>query len=79
MSDSITMEKSFAIGLVDSKLHFLKAEMEKILDKWGYSDLQSLLNDSKTGILKEAEDDAVSLKYLQKTIDELYDIKTSWG
>ena len=79
MSDSITMDKSFAIDLVDSKLQFLKEEMRRIIDKWNYTDPQALLTDSKSGELKEAEDDAVSLKYLLKLIDDLYEVKNSWS
>jgi len=73
----ISVDKDFLEELADTKLRVLQEEIEEILVKWAYDDIDQLLSDAKTGILEEAEDDAVCLRNLVAKRDNLVQFKTA--
>ncbi len=60
------------------KLKFLIAEINAILNKWNYKSPEQFLDDAKTGVIEEAEDDAITLKQLLKQREELFDLRKKW-
>lgn len=76
---SVSIDRDFAISLVDTKLHVLKTELDNIMNRWKYNDVDLFLHDSKHGEIKEAEEDAITVKHLIDQINELYTIKSSWN
>ena len=76
---NISVKKEFLEELVDLKLKFLHAEIEKILTKWDYKDSEKFLQNTKDGTVEEAEPDAIMLRQLLKDRDELFKYKSSWN
>lgn len=58
---NVSLDKSLALDLVDTKLNKIVHEINSILHKWNYDDPSTFINDAKSGVLDEAEDDAISL------------------
>lgn len=75
----ISVEKDLLFELVDSKLHIIREEMEKILLKWNYKSIEKFIKDTKDGTLKEAEDDAVVLRGLVFDQDKVLKLKKAWA
>jgi len=76
---SIPVKKELLEELVDLKLKYLYDEIDKILNKWNYKSINQFLIDSKDGTLKEAEDDAITLKHLLDQREELFGLKSEWN
>ncbi|HDZ18297.1 hypothetical protein LCGC14_1426210 [marine sediment metagenome] len=76
---TIPVKKELLEELVDLKLKFLYDEIDKILAKWSYESPTQLLQDAKTGVLEEAEDDAITLKHLIDQREELFNLKRDWN
>ncbi len=76
---SVNLDKALAEELVDLKLHYLQEESKKILNLWGYESATQFLNNAKTGAIREAEEDAITLKQLIADREELLLLKSSWS
>ncbi|HEY0090371.1 MAG TPA: hypothetical protein VGB37_16095 [Candidatus Lokiarchaeia archaeon] len=76
---TIPVKKELIEELVDLKLNFLYEEIDKILSKWNYESPSKFLQDAKDGTIKEAEDDAITLKQIIDQREELFALKTSWN
>jgi len=76
---TIPVKKELIEELVDLKLNFLYEEIDKILSNWNYESPSKFLQDAKDGTIKEAEDDAITLKHLIDQREELFALKTSWN
>jgi hypothetical protein len=74
----VSMDKDLAENLINSKLRFIVEEMEKILHKWNYESLQLFLEESRSGKVRNAEDDAIVLQNLLDDQKELHQIKNQW-
>ena len=75
----ISVEKDFLLDLLSSKLHIIRQEMNKILKKWNYKSVEKFISDSRTGVLEEAEDDAVCLRGLIYEQNKLLEHKQRWN
>ena len=60
------------------KLKFLYDEIDKILAKRSYESPTQFLQDAKIGVIEEAENDAITLKYLIDQREELFNLKRDW-
>lgn len=60
----ISVDKSIFEDLLGYKLRHLAEDIEIILKKWNYCSANRLLEDSRTGKLKEAEINAIELHQL---------------
>ena len=74
----ISVERSILIELIDSKLHIIREDMEKILNTWGYQSVEKFLQDTRDGTLLEAEDDAVCLHGLIYDQEKMLQLKKTW-
>ena len=75
----VSMNKSLAENLINTKLRLLQEEIEKILANWGYTDAASFLKDAQEGIIKEAENDAIGLTNLIDQRENLFQTKKQWS
>ena len=75
----ISVEKDFLIDLLDSKLHIIRQEMKKILDKWNYKSVDKFISDARSRSIEEAEDDAVCIRGLVFNQEKLLDHKKKWN
>jgi len=76
---TIPVKKELLVELVDLKLKFLYDEIDKILAKWSYNSPTQFLQDAKTGVIEEAENDAITLKHLIDQREELFNLKRDWN
>jgi len=76
---TIPVKKELLEELVDLKLKFLYDEIDKILAKRSYESPTKFLQDAKTGIIEEAENDAITLKHLIDQREELFNLKRDWN
>lgn len=76
---TVNLDQDLAIDLINTKLKVISQEIENILTKWQYTDATLFIQDAKNGTLEEAEDDAISLRHLLDTQEELFAIKGSWN
>ena len=60
----IKLDKSLVEDLITSKLRILKQLIDEILARWNESSSKDFLEKARTGIYKNAEDDAVELRQL---------------
>ena len=74
----VSLNKELAEDLINSKLRIIIEEMEKILQKWKYDSIELFLTDSKSGKIRNAEDDAIVIQNLLDDQEELYQIKNQW-
>ncbi len=74
----VSLNKELAEDLINSKLRIIVEEMEKILQKWKYDSIELFLTDSKSGKIRNAEDDAVVIQNLLDDQEELHQIKNQW-
>ncbi len=74
----VSLNKELAEDLINSKLRIIVEEMEKILQKWKYDSIELFLTDSKSGKIRNAEDDAVVIQNLLDDQKELHQIKNQW-
>ena len=74
----VSMDKDLAENLINSKLRFIVEEIEKIMQKWKYESLQLFLDESRSGKVRNAEDDAIVLQNLLDDQEELHHIKNQW-
>jgi hypothetical protein len=74
----VSLKKELAEDLINSKLREIHEEIEKILQNWKYESIQVFLNDSKSGKIRNAEDDAIVLQNLLDDQQELHQIKNEW-
>jgi len=74
----VSLNKELAEDLINSKLRIIVEEMEKILQKWKYDSIELFLTDSKSGKMRNAEDDAVVIQNLLDDQEELHQIKNQW-
>ena len=74
----IPVKKELLEELVDLKLKFLYDEIDKILAKRNYESPTQFLQDAKIGVIEEAENDAITLKYLIDQREELFNLKRDW-
>jgi hypothetical protein len=76
---SLEVDKDILEDLVNTKLRFLQNEIQDILNKWHYNDIQLFLNDAKMGIIEDAEDDAICLKNLVEKKEKYYTMRNQWS
>lgn len=60
----IKLDKSLVEDLITSKLRILKQFIDEILTRWNESSSKDFLEKARTGIYKNAEEDAVELRQL---------------
>ena len=60
----IKLDKAVAEDLITSKLRILQQYINDILNRWNESSTKDFLEKARTGIYKNAEDDAVELRQL---------------
>ena len=70
----IKLDKSLAEDLITSKLRILKQHIDEILARWNESSSKEFLEKARTGICKNAEDDAVELRQLLLDYSKLQEI-----
>jgi hypothetical protein len=75
---SISIEKATLNDLVDTKLKVLQDEIQSILEKWQYMDIQAFLQDAKVGKIVDAEDDAVCMRNLVEKRDSFFHLRHRW-
>jgi hypothetical protein len=68
---TITLDEDIAIDLIETKLQLLDAEITAILQKWGKDTIDDFLEAARTGIIEEAEDDAIDMTNLRDRRDEI--------
>ncbi|QEE17117.1 hypothetical protein DSAG12_02949 [Promethearchaeum syntrophicum] len=74
----VSLKKELAEDLINSKLRIIVEEIEKILQKWKYDSIELFLTDSKSGKIRNAEDDAIVIQNLLDDQEELHQIKNKW-
>jgi len=70
----VKLDKSLVEDLITSKLGILKKYINEILSRWNESSTKDFLEKARTGIYKDAEDDAVELRQLLLDYTKLQDI-----
>ena len=70
----VKLDKSLAEDLITSKLRILKQHIDEILARWNESSSKQFLEKARTGIYKNAEDDAVELRQLLLDYSKLQEI-----
>ena len=70
----VKLDKSLAEDLITSKLRILKQHIDEILARWNESSSKEFLEKARTGIYKNAEDDAVELRQLLLDYSKLQEI-----
>ncbi|MHA1911034.1 MAG: hypothetical protein ACTSYA_04980 [Candidatus Kariarchaeaceae archaeon] len=76
--DTVTIDRNLAVNLINAKLRLINEAIEEILTRWNYDSSQQLIDDARTGIIEEAEDDAIGLRQLLLKREELFQLKGSW-
>jgi len=76
---SNVVEKEILADRVNPKLKVLQDEIQSILQKWHYDDILLFLTDAKTGIIEDAEDDAICLKNLVEKREKYYNLRSQWS
>ena len=74
----VSVEKEVIVGLINSKLRLILEDMDSILSKWNYQTAEKFLEDARTSVIKNAEDDAVVFRNLLDEHDKLVKLKKSW-
>lgn len=77
--ETVSIEKSLAISLLDKKLKILIDHVNEILNRWKYESGEDFIRDAKSGKIREAEDDAITLRHLYDQIEELHNIKSGFA
>ncbi len=62
---AISLDPEVARDLIETKLRVLTEKIDSILNKWGLSSIDELIEGAKTGKFPEAEDDAIDLQNLR--------------
>lgn len=62
--ETVSIDKELAISLVDTKLKLLTDYVNEILKRWKYGSGTNFIRDAKSGKIREAEDDAITLRHL---------------
>ena len=70
----IKLDKSIAEDLITSKLRILQQYINEILNRWNETSAKDFLEKARTGIYKNAEDDAVELRQFLLDYSKLQDI-----
>ena len=68
------LDKSLAEDLITSKLRILQQYINDILSRWNESSTKDFLEKARTGLYKNAEDDAVELRQLLLDYTKLQEI-----
>jgi len=76
---NVSLDKEIALDLLNTKINSIVQEINLILSRWKYNDPESFISDAKTGVIDEAEDDAIALMNLIDAREDLYNLKRSWG
>jgi hypothetical protein len=76
---NVSLDKEIALDLLNTKINSIVQEINLILSRWKYDDPEKFIHDAKTGVIDEAEDDAIALMNLIDTREYLYNLKRSWG
>ena len=74
----VTIDRDLAEDLINSKLRVIVEEIDNILQKWNYTSIQSFLEDSRSGKVRDTEDDAVVIRSLMDDKEEILELKKSW-
>ena len=74
----VSVDKEVIVDLINSKLRLILEDMDSILHKWNYQTAEKFLEDARTGVIKNAEDDAVVFRNLLDEHDKLVKLKKSW-
>ncbi|HMF31812.1 MAG TPA: hypothetical protein VKK79_10375 [Candidatus Lokiarchaeia archaeon] len=76
---SVSIDKNILSELVDFKLNYIVAEINRILAKWGTSSIEVFLEGAKDGTFEDAEEDAIDMTNLRDRREELYNLKATWS
>ena len=70
----VKLDKALAEDLITSKLRILKQHIDKILTRYNESSSKEFLEKTRTGVYKNAEDDAIELRQLLLEYKKLQEI-----
>jgi len=74
----VSMDKKLAVDLVNEKLRAINREIDLILRKWDYDSIDLFISDTKSGKLRNSEDDAIVLENLLDDQEDFRQIKKKW-
>lgn len=77
-SEMIQVEKTLLYELIEFKIRSINEEIQRILERWHYHSLNTFIDDTRKGILKNAEMDAILLRQLVYDRDELQNKKAGF-
>ena len=60
----VSLERETAKELISFKLNHIQESIHSILDKWGEDNTDDFITKAKSGILNNAEMDAISIRQL---------------
>ena len=72
----VSIERETAKELISFKLHHIQELIHSILDKWGEDNTDDFVSKAKSGLLDNAEMDAITIRQLiidYKRLKELFD------
>ena len=72
----VKLDKSLAEDLITSKMRLLQQYINEILDRWNETSSKEFLEKARTGVHKDAEDDAIELRQLLADYTKLQEILT---
>ena len=70
----VKLDKSLAEDLITSKMRVLQQYIDEILNRWNESSSKKFLENARTGIHENAEDDAIELRQLLADYTNLQEI-----
>lgn len=74
----VSMDKDLAVDLINEKLRSINHEIDLILQKWNYNSIELFLENTKSGKLRNAEDDAIVLENLLDDHKDFGQLKKKW-
>ena len=70
----VKLDRAVVEDLITSKLRILQQYINEILSRWNESSTKDFLEKARTGVYKDAEDDAVELRQLLLDYTKLQEI-----
>ena len=70
----VKIEKEIAEDLINSKLRVLQQYVDRILNRWNESSAEIFLVKARSGVHKNAEEDAVELRQLLLDLKKFQDL-----
>ncbi|MEE9378209.1 MAG: hypothetical protein V3V33_09245 [Candidatus Lokiarchaeia archaeon] len=73
----VSIERETAKELISFKLHHLQELIQSILDKWSEDNADDFISKTKSGVLKNGEMDAISMRQLLANYQKLKELLDS--